>query len=54
MENQKALKKVSDKDLRKVFLHSLAIMCSWNYERQIHMGIMYGMAQVLENKYAYN
>ena len=31
MENQKALKKVSDKDLRKVFLHSLAIMCSWNY-----------------------
>ena len=29
MENQKALKKVSDKDLRKVFLHSLAIMCSW-------------------------
>ena len=39
MENQKALKKVSDKDLRKVFLHSLAIMCSWNYERQMHMGV---------------
>ena len=46
MENQKALKKVSDKDLRKVFLHSLAIMCSWNYERQMHMGFMYGMAPV--------
>ena len=48
MENQKALKKVSDKDLRKVFLHSLAIMCSWNYERQMHMGFMYGMAPVLD------
>ena len=50
MENQKALKKVSDKDLRKVFLHSLAIMCSWNYERQMHMGFMYGMAPVLEER----
>ena len=48
MENQKALKKVSDKDLRKVFLHSLAIMCSWNYERQMHMGFMYVMAPVLD------
>lgn len=47
MENQKALKKVSDKDLRKVFLHSLAIMCSWNYERQMHMGFMYGMHRCL-------
>ena len=36
---RKQLKKVSDKDLRKVFLHSLAIMCSWNYERQMHMGL---------------
>lgn len=52
MENQKALKKVSDKDLRKVFLHSLAIMCSWNYERQMHMGFMYGMAPVLDKLYA--
>lgn len=50
--NQKALKKVSDKDLRKVFLHSLAIMCSWNYERQMHMGFMYGMAPVLDKLYA--
>ena len=50
MENQKALKKVSDKDLRKVFLHSLAIMCSWNYERQMHMGFMYGMAPVMRRE----
>ena len=49
---EKALKKVSDKDLRKVFLHSLAIMCSWNYERQMHMGFMYGMAPVLDKLYA--
>ena len=52
MENQKALKKVSNKDLRKVFLHSLAIMCSWNYERQMHMGFMYGMEPVLDKLYA--
>ena len=38
MENQKALKKVSDKDLRKVFLHSLAIMCSWNYGLHVWHG----------------
>ena len=52
MENQKALKKVSDKDLRKVFLHSLAIMSSWTSERQMHMGFMYGMAPVLDKLYA--
>ncbi|WP_019893465.1 PTS system mannose/fructose/sorbose family transporter subunit IID [Allobaculum stercoricanis] len=42
---------ITKKDLRRVFLHSLTIMCSWNYERQMHMGFMYGMAPVLDKLY---
>lgn len=42
---------VTEKDLRKVFLKSLTIMCSWNYERQMHMGFMYGMSPVLDKLY---
>ena len=26
-------------------------MCSWNYERQMHMGFMYGMAPILNKVY---
>lgn len=44
-------KVITKKDLRRVFLHSLTIMCSWNYERQMHMGFMYGMAPVLDKLY---
>lgn len=44
-------KVITKKDLRRVFLRSLTIMCSWNYERQMHMGFMYGMAPVLDKLY---
>lgn len=44
-------KAITKKDLRRVFLRSLTIMCSWNYERQMHMGFMYGMAPVLDKLY---
>ncbi|MCT6892817.1 MAG: PTS system mannose/fructose/sorbose family transporter subunit IID [Bombilactobacillus mellifer] len=47
-------KQLTKKDLVKVFLHSMAIMCSWNYERQMNMGYMYGMAPVLDRLYADN
>ncbi|MCU2095218.1 PTS system mannose/fructose/sorbose family transporter subunit IID, partial [Enterococcus faecium] len=30
---------------------SWTIMCSWNYERQMHMGFMYGMAPILNKVY---
>lgn len=45
---------VTKKELRKVFLRSLTIMCSWNYERQMHMGFMFGMAPVLDKLYKNN
>lgn len=45
-------KKLTKADLRKVFLRSLTIMCSWNYERQMHMGFMCGMSPVLDKLYA--
>ena len=47
-------KKLTKADLRKVFLRSLTIMCSWNYERQMHMGFMCGMSPVLDKLYAYD
>lgn len=43
--------KITRKDLRKVFFRSWTIMCSWNYERQMHMGFMYGMAPILDKVY---
>lgn len=46
--------KVTKKELRKVFLNSLTIMCSWNYERQMHMGFMFGMGPVLDKLYKDN
>lgn len=45
---------ITKKELRKVFLRSLTIMCSWNYERQMHMGFMFGMAPVLDKLYKNN
>ncbi len=48
-ENQNAV--ITKKDLRHLFLRSWTIMCSWNYERQMHMGFMYGMAPILEKLY---
>ncbi len=45
-------KKLTKADLRKVFLRSLTIMCSWNYERQMHMGFMQECLPVLDKLYA--
>ena len=42
---------VTKKDLRRLFLRSWTIMCSWNYERQMHMGFMFGMAPILDKLY---
>ena len=42
---------ITKKDLRHLFLRSWTIMCSWNYERQMHMGFMYGMAPILDKLY---
>ncbi|MDU2283480.1 MAG: PTS system mannose/fructose/sorbose family transporter subunit IID [Clostridium sp.] len=45
---------ITKKDLRKVFLNSMTIMCSWNYERQMHMGFMFGMAPIIDKLYKNN
>lgn len=44
-------KKLNKKDLHRLFLRSLTIMGSWNYERQMNMGYMYGMSSVLDKLY---
>lgn len=46
--------KITKKELRKVFLNSMTIMCSWNYERQMHMGFMYGMSPIIDKLYKNN
>lgn len=51
MESKHSETAITKKELRKVFLHSLTIMCSWNYERQMHMGFMFGMAPILDKLY---
>ena len=43
-------KKLTKTDLRKVFLRSLTIMCSWNYERQMHMGFINYMQMMKKEK----
>lgn len=52
MEPNTQNKKLNKKDLQGVFLRSLTIMGSWNYERQMNMGYMYGMSSVLDKLYA--
>lgn len=52
MENSTEKKRlITKKDLNKMCLRSWTIMCSWNYERQMHMGFMYGMAPILNKVY---
>lgn len=51
MENSTEKKRLITKDLHKMCLRSWTIMCSWNYERQMHMGFMYGMAPILNKVY---
>ena len=45
-QNQNSI--ITKKDLRRVFLNSLTIMCSWNYERQMHMGFYVRYGSYLE------
>ena len=42
---------ITKKDLRSLYLCSWTIMCSWNYERQMHLGFMFGMAPILDKLY---
>ena len=48
-QNQNSI--ITKKDLRQVFLNSLTIMCSWNYERQMHMGFEYMMLPTIKKLY---
>lgn len=53
MEDKKQLKE-KDKNkwkYRKFFWRSWAIQASWNYERQMNMGFLYGIAPILDNIY---
>lgn len=49
IENKESI--ITKKDLRRIFLRSMTIMCSWNYERQMHMGFLFGMAPILDKLY---
>ncbi|MEC5272701.1 PTS system mannose/fructose/sorbose family transporter subunit IID [Caldifermentibacillus hisashii] len=44
-------KKISRKDLKKVFWRSFAMEWAWNYERQAHMGFMFSMMPILRKLY---
>lgn len=45
---------ITKKELIKTFLNSMTIMCSWNYERQMHMGFMFGMSPIIDKLYKNN
>lgn len=45
-------KKISRKDLKKVFWRSFTMEWAWNYERQAHMGFMFSMMPILRKLYA--
>lgn len=52
MENNKVLKEKDNKwKFRKFFWRSWAIQTSWNYERQMNMGFLYGIAPILDEIY---
>lgn len=44
-------KKITDKELKKVFWRSFTLEGSWNYERMAHMGYVYSMIPVLKKLY---
>lgn len=44
--------RVTKADLRRAAFRTWTIMCSWNYERQMHMGFMYALAPILDKLYA--
>ncbi|WP_122646120.1 PTS system mannose/fructose/sorbose family transporter subunit IID [Enterococcus mediterraneensis] len=50
MKNSNAIS-ITKKDLQKVVFRSMTIMCSWNYERQMHMGFIYGLSPILDKLY---
>lgn len=45
-------KKIEKKDLKNLFLRSLPLEASWNFERQQHMGFEFAMTDILEKLYA--
>ncbi|MFL0252796.1 PTS system mannose/fructose/sorbose family transporter subunit IID [Clostridium neuense] len=44
-------KKITKKDLKKVFWRSFTLEGSWNYERMSHMGYAYAMVPILKKLY---
>lgn len=42
---------ITKKDLHGIFFRSMTIMCSWNYERQMHMGFMFAMSPIVDKLY---
>lgn len=54
MESKEIIKKEKDKNAwkyRKFFWRSWNIQASWNYERQMNMGFLYGIAPILDEIY---
>ncbi|MCC0627772.1 MULTISPECIES: PTS system mannose/fructose/sorbose family transporter subunit IID [unclassified Clostridioides] len=54
MESKKIFKKEKDKNAwkyRKFFWRSWSIQASWNYERQMNMGFLYGISPILDEIY---
>lgn len=51
MANEKNKKDPNKKKYRNFFWKSWAIQASWNYERQMNMGFMYGMAPIIDEIY---
>lgn len=49
--NAPATGKVTKQDLKKVFLRSLTMEYSWNYERQQHMGYCFSMLPIIRRLY---
>lgn len=53
-KDKKVQKKVTQKDLNKVFWRTLQMEFSWNYERQMNLGFAYAMIPVLKKLYGDN
>lgn len=42
---------ITKKDLQKVYLRSIPMEFTWNYERQMHLGYCYALLPVLKKLY---
>ncbi|GFN36685.1 PTS system mannose/fructose/sorbose family transporter subunit IID [Tepidimicrobium xylanilyticum] len=51
MANEKKKTDLNRKKYRNFFWKSWAMQASWNYERQMNMGFMYGMAPIIDEIY---